>query len=138
MSTSGGAGNLSAHTLLDVQLDTVLETLAGEVAIDLRDASDTGMSDRDNVTSKDALSLVGVAEVGASVTILAAGKTLGVTQVGSDETDFLPGDGLGAWNLTLRNGLVAGTWASTTSAGSGSARGTVQGDNFSGRFRGGA
>lgn len=95
------AGNISEDFLLNVKVDTVLDTPAGVVSIDMLASSDTGMSDRDNVTSINRPTFSGVAEVGAVVTIFANGQVVGVGSVGSDETDFVPGDGLGTWEVDV-------------------------------------
>ena len=94
------AGNISEDFLLDVTIDTVLDTPDGVITIDLVSSSDSGMSERDNVTNISSPTLGGIAEVGATVTIFADGQVVGTGIVGSDETDFVPGNGLGAWQVT--------------------------------------
>ena len=98
------AGNISADTLLNVTVDTQLLTPdPGVVTLDLTAASDTGMSDRDNVTRIDQPSFTGVAEVGATVYLFANGQLVGSGTVGSDDTDFVPGDSLGQWEVTVQH-----------------------------------
>ncbi len=95
------AGNISEDFLLNVLIDTQLDAPDNGVTIDLLASSDTGMSDRDNVTSINQPAFAGIAEVGATVTIFANGRPVGVGVVGSDETDFVPDNGLGAWEVTV-------------------------------------
>ena len=95
------AGNISQDYILDVAIDTVLDAPNGVVGLDLVTSSDTGMNERDNVTKIDTPVFSGVAEVGATVTIFANGVPVGTATVGSDETDFVPGDGLGVWEVTV-------------------------------------
>ena len=90
------AGNISDDYLLTVEIDTAIE----QATIDLIPSSDTGMSADDNVTGKDAPALAGVGDVGARVSLFANGVLVGTGVVGSDETDFVPGDGLGTWEIT--------------------------------------
>ena len=95
------AGNISEDFWLDVKIDTVLDSQDGSVTIDLVNSSDTGMSERDSVTKINDPTFSGVAEVGATVTIFANGQVVGTGIVGSDETDFVPGNGLGVWEVTV-------------------------------------
>lgn len=95
------AGNISEDYLLGITIDGVLESPANGLSIDMSDASDSGMSNRDNVTRISRPSFVGIAETDAVVSIFANGQLVGTGRVGSDETDFVPGDGLGAWSVTV-------------------------------------
>ena len=94
------AGNISEDFLLNVTFDTVLDAPNGIVTIDLAGDSDTGMSDRDDVTRKDRPVFTGVAEIGATVNVFANGQLVGSTVVGSDQTDFSE-NGLGAWEVAV-------------------------------------
>ena len=98
------AGNISTDTVLDVTIDTMLDTAnpnAPAVDINLLDGSDSGMDARDNVTKISNPTFSGRGEVGAMVTLFANGEVVGTGIVGSDETDFVPGDGLGSWEVTV-------------------------------------
>ena len=94
------AGNITEDVLLNVTIDTILDAPNGVVTLDMLSSSDSGMDDRDNVTNVRTPAFTGIAEVGARVTIFANGQVVGTGIVGSDETDFVPGDGLGQWELT--------------------------------------
>ena len=94
------AGNISEDFLLNVTVDTSLLTAADGVTLDLLDPVDTGMDGRDNVTKINEPSFGGIAEVGAKVSLFADGVLVGTAIVGSDETDFVSGDGLGSWEIT--------------------------------------
>lgn len=96
------AGNISEDFLLNVTIDTQLEAPDQTITIDMLGASDTGMGEEDNVTNKDQPTIAGIAEVGSMVTILADGRVVGTAVVGSDETDLSPGDGFGAWQVTVQ------------------------------------
>ena len=90
------AGNTSGDSAdLTVTLDTILATPA---VPDLRAASDTGSSNKDNITSDDAAWFDGFAEPGATVQLFveAAGK-------GTDTADAATG----AWSIQLNNGDLA-------------------------------
>lgn len=97
------AGNISEDYLLGVTIDTVLDRPSTGLSIDLSEASDSGMSNRDNVTRINRPSFGGIAEMDAVVSIFANGRLIGTGKVGSDETDFVPGDGLGAWSVTVES-----------------------------------
>ena len=103
------AGNISEDFLLGITIDTDLAGPDGGLTLDMLNSSDTGMSSRDDVTRIDRPAFGGVAEVGATVTILANGQVVGVGTVGSDETDLVPGNGLGAWEVTVEP-LADGTY----------------------------
>ena len=94
------AGNISEDFLLDVTVDTTLETPDSGVTIDLITSSDTGMDGLDNTTKINTPTFAGVAEVGSEVSLFADGLLVGSTTVGSDETDFSPDNGLGAWEIS--------------------------------------
>ena len=94
------AGNISEDDVLDVTVDTELQTGAGGVTLDLMDASDTGLDATDGVTKINTPTFVGIAEVGSEVSLFADGVLVGTATVGSDDTDGTPGDGLGAWQVT--------------------------------------
>ncbi|MEZ6115739.1 MAG: Ig-like domain-containing protein [Pirellulaceae bacterium] len=64
------------------------------------DSSDTGMSSVDNVTSMESPAFTGTGTVGDTVYLYANGSLVGTATVGSDETDGVPGDGRGAWEIT--------------------------------------
>ncbi|MDH4074065.1 MAG: Ig-like domain-containing protein, partial [Gammaproteobacteria bacterium] len=90
------AGNISDDFLLNVEIDATIPA----ATIDLIASSDTGMSKMDDVTNKMQPAFAGLGEVGATVYLYANGIPVGQGVVGSDETDFNPGDGLGAWEVT--------------------------------------
>ena len=96
------AGNISEDFVLDVTIDTVLDTRNEAATIEMATASDTGMSARDNVTKINQPTFRGIAEVGATVSIIANGQLIGTGIVGNDETDFTPGDNLGQWEVTVQ------------------------------------
>ena len=91
------AGNISEDFLLDVTIDTTLEM----PTIDLLGSSDSGMSNSDNVTSISEPTFWGFGDVGDRVTLFANGLPVGTGVVGSDQTDFIPGNGRGAWLVQI-------------------------------------
>ena len=91
------AGNISEDVALTVEVDS---TLPEPGDLDLLDASDTGMSNTDNVTNKDQPAFEGRGSAGTLVRLFANGELVGSTEVGSDESDGTPGDGLGIWEIT--------------------------------------
>lgn len=99
--------------LSDPFLLTIIEPggdVADMVSADLIDASDTGMFNDDNVTSKMSPAFNGVAPVGSKVRLYANGELVGQTIAGSDTSDVgiggvgglggAPNDGLGLWEIT--------------------------------------
>ena len=91
------AGNISDDFLLTVAIDTQ----APIATVDLIEASDTGVFHDDNVTAKRQPAFSGVSEVNSKISIFANGVLVGTGSVGSDETDGRPGDGQGAWEVTV-------------------------------------
>ena len=66
----------------------------------------------DNVTNKMQPAFHGVSTVGSKVFVYANGQLVGEGVVGTDETDGVPGDGNGAWEVTVEP-LVDGNYAVT-------------------------
>ena len=91
------AGNISDAFLLDIEIDKTSPTVTAA----LLPASDSGMFDDDNVTSINAPTIVGTGSIGDRVFVLANGTLVGEGNVGSDETDGVVGNGLGAWQVTI-------------------------------------
>ena len=91
------AGNISHDFLLEIIIDTTAPEM---VDVDLLDASDTGMSNTDNVTSMQSPAFKGTGTVGDTVYLFANGELVGETVVGSDETDGIPDNLRGAWEIT--------------------------------------
>ena len=91
------AGNISDDFLLTVTVDSQAPT----ATVDLIEASDTGIFHDDNVTAKMQPAFAGVSEINSKVSIFANGVLVGTGIVGSDQTDGLPGDGQGAWEVTV-------------------------------------
>ena len=92
------AGNISHEFLLEIEIDTDLPTVGATI---LAEYSDSGMSDSDRVTNIREPAFVGVGNVGNSVRIFANGVLAGETIITSDETDGVPGNGLGVWEITV-------------------------------------
>jgi hypothetical protein len=113
-----GQGNQArGRTLLSEPLILVLDISAPDPPTpDLQASSDDGDSDTDNITSIVSPTFQGIAEARALLTLSAhAGATLlGTAIVGDDVSDSVPGDGLGAWYLTV-GPLAAGLYDVTAS-----------------------
>jgi len=77
---------------------------------DLLATSDSGASDSDNVTSVNPPAFGGTAEANAILRIYANDVLVGEGVVGSDATDGVLGNGLGAWEVTIEP-LADGTYA---------------------------
>ena len=90
------AGNISDDFLLSITIDTQAPT----ANVDMIASSDTGVFDDDDVTSKMQPAFAGISEVNSIVSIFANGVLVGTGMVGSDQTDGVPGDGMGAWEVT--------------------------------------
>ncbi|MCA9200611.1 MAG: DUF11 domain-containing protein, partial [Planctomycetales bacterium] len=99
------AGNISEDFLLTITIDTQ----APPAELDLIDSSDSGMLNNDNVTKNPAPTFSGVSELNSMVTLFANGVPVGTGMVGSDESNGVLGDGLGAWHVTTQN-LVDGQY----------------------------
>ncbi len=67
---------------------------------DLLPSSDSGQFNDDNVTLFNALALQGTGEANSHVVIRANGFIVGQGTVGTDATDGVLGNGLGAWEIT--------------------------------------
>ncbi|MDA0660394.1 MAG: Ig-like domain-containing protein [Planctomycetota bacterium] len=89
------AGNISDDFLLNVLIANV--GAAEVVTIDLVDASDTGMSNTDNVTKIITPTFSGTAAVGSEIFLLADGQLIGKGFVASDDSDGVIGNGRGVW-----------------------------------------
>lgn len=95
------AGNTGpASSALNVVIDTAGATLA---APDLTAASDTGVSNTDNITGDGTPTVEGTAEANASVTVLNNGTTVGSTTAGAG----------GGWSFTFTSTLADGSYAIT-------------------------
>lgn len=81
-------------------------------APDLLPTSDSGASNTDNITNVVAPAFQGTGEVNTRVRILANGVNVGEGVVGSDATDGVSGNGLGAWEVTVEP-LADGTYTIT-------------------------
>ena len=103
------AGNISHDFLYDLTIDTTVP----DANISLNAGSDAGMFSNDNVTNINSVSLTGVSEVDAHVTVTAQqidadGNAIGDpiqigdTRVGSDLTAGAPNDGQGTWQVTTQ------------------------------------
>ena len=68
---------------------------------DLLPSSDGGTSDGDNVTNVNPPAFQGTAEANALIRIFANGTMVGEGVTGSDATDGVIGNGLGAWEVTV-------------------------------------
>ncbi|MCA9171097.1 MAG: DUF11 domain-containing protein, partial [Planctomycetales bacterium] len=90
------AGNVSDDFLLTVTIDTV----APPADIEMLTSSDSGMITDDLVTKLTQPAFAGVSEVGSTVYLYANGRLVGQGRVGSDDSDGVPGDGMGAWEIT--------------------------------------
>lgn len=82
-----------------VTIDTVAP--AAPSAPDLLGSSDSGTSDSDNITNINEPAFQGTGEAAALVRIRADGVVVGEGVIGSDNTDGVPGNGLGAWEITV-------------------------------------
>jgi len=82
---------------------------------DLLTSSDSGASDSDNVTSVNPPAFGGTAEANAIIRIFANDELVGEGVVGSDATDGVLGNGLGAWEVTIEP-LADGTYTITAKA----------------------
>lgn len=91
------AGNLSLPFLLEIFIDN--ESVAG--TMDLAPYSDTGASGTDKVTNLQQPAVLGVGTIRDRVLVYADGSLVGEGVVHSDESDGVPGDGRGAWEVTL-------------------------------------
>ena len=105
------AGNISEDFLLEVFVDTIPPAA---VTPDLLASSDSGMFDDDNVTNKWEPAFTGEAEINNKVFVYAqkinpatglplTGDILliGEGLVGSENSNNIDGDGLGAWEVTV-------------------------------------
>ncbi|MGH9224138.1 MAG: Ig-like domain-containing protein [Acidimicrobiales bacterium] len=103
-----GQGGQSAALLISV--DTVAP--APPSAPDLLPTSDSGASNTDNITNVNAPAFQGTGEANTRVRVLANGVVVGEGVVGSDATDGVTGNGLGAWEVTVEP-LADGTYTIT-------------------------
>ncbi len=92
------AGNRSHEYLYTLQIDATPPVVG---TIELARYSDSGVSDQDRVTNIRQPAILGTGSVGAEVVLLANGEIAGQTVIGKDETDGIPEDGLGAWEITV-------------------------------------
>lgn len=91
------AGNISHDYLLDVQIDTVTPVVEFEMVA----SSDSGMFNDDDVTNKMSPAFSGISEVGSSVRVYANEILVGEGVVLSDDSDGIPNDGMGRWEVTV-------------------------------------
>lgn len=82
---------------------------------DLLPSSDSGTSSIDNITGVNPPAFKGTGEPNATIRILANGEVVGQGVIGSDGTNGVLGDGLGAWEVTLEP-LADGNYAITAVA----------------------
>jgi plastocyanin len=82
---------------------------------DLLASSDSGASDSDNVTKVNPPAFHGTGEANAKVRIRAGGVAVGQDLIGTDASDGVVGDGLGAWEVTIEP-LADGTYDITAEA----------------------
>ncbi|MEX0978155.1 MAG: Ig-like domain-containing protein, partial [Pirellulales bacterium] len=68
---------------------------------DLLAASDSGLSNSDNITNVNPPAFQGTGEANAMIRLFANGELVGQGVVGSDLTDGVAGNGLGAWEVTI-------------------------------------
>jgi|GEM_PF-1656499 len=103
-------GNGAFNAPLILTVDT---TAPVPGAIDLATESDSGFSSTDNVTSIQTPTFTGVAEAGALLRLFAGTRLVGMTVVGSDESDGVLGDGLGRWSTSTQS-LADGVYSMTS------------------------
>lgn len=92
------AGNVSQAFLRDITIDTSAPPANLPTLIP---SSDSGLNAQDRVTRITSPAFKGLSSVGETVYLFANGSLIGQGQVGSDETDGVPGNGLGAWEITV-------------------------------------
>lgn len=80
-----------------VTIDTVVPSTT---APDLLASSDSGTSSTDNVTKVASPTFVGIGEANSKVRIFANGLLVGQGVVGSDSTDGVANNGVGAWQVS--------------------------------------
>jgi len=97
--STDAAGNFTQSEQLLVEIDTTAP-LASSTP-DLLATSDSGISDSDNITDIKEPAFAGTAEANSLIRIYADGILVGEGVVGSDETDGVPDDGLGRWEVTV-------------------------------------
>lgn len=103
------AGNISPDFLLKFTIDTV----PPPAALTLIPSSDSGARGDDRVTHLTEPTFQGTSEIGSTVYLYANGTLVGTTTVGSDESDGVLGNGLGAWKVTSKP-LADGEYRFTT------------------------
>lgn len=108
--TAHVVGQGGQSNALLVSVDTVAPPAPS--APDLLDSSDSGASNTDNVTNVTAPAFQGTGEINTRVRILANGVRIGEGIVGSDATDGITGNSLGAWEVTVEP-LADGTYTIT-------------------------
>jgi len=94
-----GRSQLSAP--LWITIDTLPPDVPGITLPDLLASSDTGMFNDDNVTSKMSPAFDGLGPANAKVRVRANGVVVGQGVVNSDQSDGVPGNGLGIWEVTV-------------------------------------
>ena len=104
------AGNRSAQS--EELVVTVDRTAPAASIPELAATSDTGVTG-DNTTSLQQPAIVGIAEANAKIHVFANGVLVGTGFVQSDDTDGVPGDGLGIWEITVEP-LADGDYEITT------------------------
>ena len=92
------AGNVSAQS--EELVVTIDRTAPAASAPELAATSDTGTAG-DNITGLRQPAFVGIAEANAKIHVFADGVLVGTGFVQSDETDGVPGDGQGIWEITV-------------------------------------
>ncbi|NLE36900.1 MAG: calcium-binding protein, partial [Pirellulaceae bacterium] len=93
------AGNATQSEQLLVEVDAT-PPLAPSTP-DLLETSDSGADNFDDVTSINQPAFQGTAEANTKVRVYANGILVGEGLVGSDESDGVPNDGLGIWEVTV-------------------------------------
>jgi hypothetical protein len=98
-------------------LEVFLDTVAPPVppAPDLLPTSDSGSSDTDNHTRVNPPAFQGTGEVNAQIRVRADGSLVGQGVIGTDGTDGISGNGVGAWEVTIEP-LNDGTFTITAEA----------------------
>ncbi|MFN0021570.1 MAG: dockerin type I domain-containing protein [Pirellulaceae bacterium] len=91
-------GRTQLGTLLTVLNDNTVPL--APLNLDLLASSDGGQFSNDNVTLVNALAISGVGEANTHVVLRANGLIVGEGTVGSDASDGILGNGLGAWEIT--------------------------------------
>jgi hypothetical protein len=111
MAQASGFGDESGS--LVVMIDTIAP--AAPSTPDLLASSDSGASDADNITAVNPPAFQGTGEAIARVRVRADGAVVGEEDIGSDGTDGVVGNNLGAWEVTVEP-LADGSYSITAEA----------------------